>query len=150
MTLCWSGLVCTTLRRTWLTPDLMHIERRYLDHGKVGTVGSRSLCQCVEGITASETTNAILSPTMHKASEWAVYWRCWLRILYSVDDGVWRIGALILTGGNRSTGRETCHTNGTWTGLIPNPGLRNARPATDSLSYGKGSKKKLSSSTCHW
>ena len=78
-----------------------------------------------------------------------------LRRLYSVGDEVWRIGGMILTGGNQSIGREPClsvtlsSTNGTRTGLISNQDLRSARPASDRLSHGKASKKTLSSSTCH-
>jgi hypothetical protein len=43
---------------------------------------------------------------------------------------VWSIGRMILTGGNRSTSRKTCHsatffiTNPTWTDLTSNPSLR--------------------------
>jgi hypothetical protein len=46
---------------------------------------------------------------------------------------------MILTGENRVTERETCHsdnlstTNRTWTDLELNPGLRGERPATDRL-----------------
>jgi hypothetical protein len=47
---------------------------------------------------------------------------------------------MILTGGNRSTCRKTCHiatlctTNLTWTDLGSNPGLDGERPASNSLS----------------
>jgi hypothetical protein len=47
-----------------------------------------------------------------------------------------------LTGENRSTRRETCHsttlstTNPTWTDPGSNPGLRCERPATNRLSHG--------------
>jgi hypothetical protein len=49
---------------------------------------------------------------------------------------------MILTGENRSTGRETCPsatlstTNPTWIDLKSNLGLRGERPAIDSLSHG--------------
>jgi len=51
---------------------------------------------------------------------------------------------MILTGGNRSTGRETCHsatlstTNPIWIDLEPNLVLRSVRPATDHLGHGTG------------
>jgi len=49
---------------------------------------------------------------------------------------------MILTGVNRSTGKETCpratysNTNLTWADLASNPVLSGERPATNRLSHG--------------
>jgi hypothetical protein len=59
-----------------------------------------------------------------------------------MDEWVWSIGGMILTGENWSTGREThisvilSTTNPTWTELGLNPGCKFKRPATDRLSHG--------------
>jgi len=47
-----------------------------------------------------------------------------------MNESVWSIGGMILTGENWSTGRETCSsatlstTNSTWTEVVSNPGVR--------------------------
>jgi hypothetical protein len=60
-----------------------------------------------------------------------------------MNEWVWSVGGMVLTGENWSTGRETCYdatlstTSFTWTDMGLNPKLRAERPATDRQKVGR-------------